>query len=74
MEQFFINFYTDEDGNKVRGLWKQSEAETDAEKNSHLYKNQLGLRWRETAVIDKAKVVALGKEHNMTIAEVLQCV
>ena len=74
MEQFFINFYTDEDGEMVRGLWKQSEEDVNAEKNSHLYKNKLGLRWVKTATITKSSVEAIGKEHNMTIAEVLQCV
>lgn len=70
-EKYFINFYIDENGEKVRGNWKLTEEETDIERNSHLYKNRLGLRWKHTASISRSEVDRIAKEHDMSIGDVL---
>ena len=70
-ENYYINFYQDEDGKKIKGNWKQTEEEADKEKDSYLYKVSLNLRWKQMASIEKSVVETMAKEHDMSIAEIL---
>jgi len=74
MGKYWINFYTDENNDKVKGNWKLTEKEAEEEKDSSLYKLKLNLRWRQTATIDKTVVEEIAKEQNLSIGEVLDCV
>jgi len=74
MEKYYINFYTDESNNKVKGNWKLTEKEAENEKESYLYKVKLKLRWKQTASIEKSVVEQMAKEHEMSIMDVLKYV
>jgi hypothetical protein len=74
MKKYFINFYKDKYGDKVKGEWKLSEEEAEEEKDSYLYRVKLELHWTHMAAIEHDKVVEIANEHNMTIGEVLECV
>ena len=70
-DKYYINFYQDEDGRKVKGNWKETEKAAEEEKDSHLYKVKLNLRWKQMASIDKSTVEQMAKEHNMSIGDIL---
>ena len=73
-EQYYINFYRNDSNEKIRGNWKLTEEETETERTSYLYTTKLSLRWEATASISRAEVKKMAVEHNMSVAEVLDCV
>jgi hypothetical protein len=74
MEKYYINFYRDERGSKIKGNWKLTEEAVNEEKNSSLYKYKLGLVWTQTAAIERCEVEKIAKDNNMSIADVLSCI
>jgi hypothetical protein len=73
-KKYYINFYRDKNGQKVKGNWKLSEEEVDTEKDSYLYKNKLELKWEQTAAIKHSEVEKIAEEHGISIADVLDSV
>ena len=71
MEMYWIGFYLDEKGNRVRGNWKTTEDQVNEEANSYLYQRQLGLTLLEKGKIEKSKVEAIASEQKCSVSDVL---
>jgi len=74
MEKYHIGFYTTDGKDKIKGYWKLSEEEVQAEADSYLFSVKLGYTLTDKASIPKATVEAMAIEHGISIGDVLSCV
>jgi hypothetical protein len=69
-EYYWCGLYN---GGKVRGNWKHTKDEVEAEANSNLYKNRLGHVLTDIACLPRDHVKKVAEEHGISIAEALSC-
>jgi len=73
MKTYYIGLYTSNGRDKIKGNWKFSDEEVQQEADSYLYKVKLGYTLTAKANISEEKVKEIANEHNISVADVLDC-